>query len=268
MSRDSIEIRVRADRVEFRDAATDAKSAGVLAGYAAVYERLSQNLGGFVEKVAHGAFAQSLADNNPVLARYNHDDNQLLGTTEAETLRVSSNETGLPYEVDLPDTSVGRDVAVLAKRGDVRYSSFAFRTLEDAWSVTDQGFPLRTLVKVQLVDVAPVNNPAYRDTSVGMRSLAGGRAVALVWRDPYPQGYEKPDNPEGATEGNYLGKGQRTWYQQDGNNTLNRVSPWYQYNVNKYDDKLESFDADPSITGSRLDGYHEHRILYFKQLGN
>lgn len=172
MSRDSIEIRVRADRVEFRDATAGAPSAGVLAGYAAVYERLSQNLGGFVEKVAHGAFAQSLADNNPVLARYNHDDNQLLGTTEAETLRVSSNETGLPYEVDLPDTSVGRDVAVLAKRGDVRYSSFAFRTLEDAWSVTDQGFPLRTLVKVQLVDVAPVNNPAYRDTSVGMRSLA------------------------------------------------------------------------------------------------
>ena len=172
MSRDSIEIRVRADRVEFRDAAAGSAAVGVLAGYAAVYERLSQNLGGFVEKVAHGAFAQSLADNNPVLARYNHDDNQLLGTTEAETLRVSSDETGLPYDVDLPDTSVGRDVAVLAKRGDVRYSSFAFRTLEDAWSVTDQGFPLRTLVKVQLVDVAPVNNPAYRDTSVGMRSLA------------------------------------------------------------------------------------------------
>lgn len=172
MSRDSIEIRVRADRVEFRDATAGAPSAGVLAGYAAVYERLSQNLGGFVEKVAHGAFAQTLADNNPVLARYNHDDNQLLGTTEAETLRVASDDTGLPYEVDLPDTSVGRDVAVLAKRGDVRYSSFAFRTLEDSWSVTDQGFPLRTLVKVQLVDVAPVNNPAYRDTSVGMRSLA------------------------------------------------------------------------------------------------
>lgn len=172
MSRDSIEIRVRADRVEFRDAAAGSAAVGVLAGYAAVYERLSQNLGGFVEKVAHGAFAQTLADNNPVLARYNHDDNQLLGTTEAETLRVASDDTGLPYEVDLPDTSVGRDVAVLAKRGDVRYSSFAFRTLEDSWSVTDQGFPLRTLIKVQLVDVAPVNNPAYRDTSVGMRSLA------------------------------------------------------------------------------------------------
>lgn len=172
MSRDSIEIRVRADRVEFRDAAADAASPGVLAGYAAVYERLSQNLGGFVEKVAYGAFAQTLADNNPVLARYNHDDNQLLGTTEAETLRLASDETGLAYEVDLPDTTDARNLAALSKRGDVRYSSFAFRTLEDSWSVTDQGFPLRTLVKVQLVDVAPVNNPAYRDTSVGMRSLA------------------------------------------------------------------------------------------------
>lgn len=116
---------------------------------------------------------------------------------------------------------------------------------------------------------AEATSPAFVGSSEsGMRSLAGGRAVALVWRDPYPQGYEKPINPNGATEGNYLGKGQRTWYQQDGNNTLNRVSPWYQYNVNKYDDKLEAFDADPSITGNRLDGYHEHRILYFKQLDN
>lgn len=172
MSRDNIEIRVQADVVSFRDAAPDSGSIGMLAGYAAVYERLSQNLGGFVEKVAHGAFAQTLADNNPVLARYNHDDNQLLGTTEGQTLRVASDDTGLPYEVDLPDTPAGRTVSVLAKRGDVRYSSFAFRTLEDSWSVTDQGFPLRTLVKVQLVDVAPVNNPAYRDTSVGMRSLS------------------------------------------------------------------------------------------------
>lgn len=173
MSRDfESEVRTYSGSVAYRDAAADSGSIGLLAGYAAMYERLSQNLGGFVEKVAHGAFAQTLADNNPVLARYNHDDNQLLGTTEAETLRVASDDTGLPYEVDLPDTSVGRDVAVLAKRGDVRYSSFAFRTLEDSWLVTDQGFPLRTLVKVQLVDVAPVNNPAYRDTSVGMRSLA------------------------------------------------------------------------------------------------
>jgi len=145
---------------------------GILAGYAAKYMRYSQNLGGFVEQVATRAFAKSLADRVSVLARYNHDDNYLLGTTEAGTLRMSSDDVGLPYEIDLPDTSAGRDVAVLANRGDLQYSSFAFHTIEDEWGVTEQGFPLRSLLNVQLVDVAPVNSPAYLDTSTGMRSLA------------------------------------------------------------------------------------------------
>ena len=145
---------------------------GVLRGYAAKYMRYSQNLGGFVEQVAAAAFLKSLGDKVPVIARYNHDDNYLLGTTEAETLRLLSDEVGLPYEVDLPDTTAGRDVAVLAFRGDLRYSSFAFHTIEDEWSVTEQGFPLRTLLNVQLIDVAPVNTPAYMDTSTGLRSLA------------------------------------------------------------------------------------------------
>ena len=164
-----VERRHLAQVVELRAAQS---GPGVLAGYAAKYMRYSQNLGGFVEQIASGAFAKSLGDKVPVIARYNHDDNYLLGTTEAETLRVFSDADGLPYEVDLPDTSAGRDVAALAKRGDLRYSSFAFHTLEDEWSVTEQGFPLRTLLNVQLVDVAPVNTPAYLDTSVGVRSLA------------------------------------------------------------------------------------------------
>lgn len=165
-----IEKRQTARAVEFR--ASDSGGPGVLWGYAAVYNRYSQNLGGFVEQVADGAFAKSLGDKVSVVARYNHDDNFLLGTTLADTLVLSSDEVGLRYDVELPDTSAGRDVAVLAKRGDLRFSSFAFRALEDEWSTTEQGFPLRTLRNVQLVDVAPVNSPAYLDTSTGMRSLA------------------------------------------------------------------------------------------------
>jgi HK97 family phage prohead protease len=164
-----VERRQLARPVELR-AAGDGP--GVLAGYAAKYMRYSQNLGGFVEQVASSAFSKSLGDRVPVVARYNHDDNFLLGTSEAETLRMVSDDEGLAYEVDLPDTSAGRDVAALAKRGDLRYSSFAFHTLEDEWSVTEQGFPLRTLLNVQLIDVAPVNSPAYLDTSTGIRSLA------------------------------------------------------------------------------------------------
>ncbi len=164
---------------------------GTLYGYASVYNKYSQNLGGFVEQVApgafadslenlggfaeriaHGAFSKSLADQVSVVARYNHDDNHLLGTTDAGTLRLKDDGTGLFYEVDLPETSSGRDVALLSKRGDLRYSSFAFHTLNDEWDVTERGFPLRTLKAVALIDVAPVNSPAYLDSSAGMRSLA------------------------------------------------------------------------------------------------
>lgn len=155
--------------VEYREAGN---GLGVLSGYASVFNKLSQNLGGFVERVDPGAFNKSLADHVPVLARYNHDDNHLLGTTEGGTLRLEVDGTGLRYEVDLPDTSSARDVRELARRGDLRYSSFAFRTISDDWDVTPEGFPLRTLLGLHLIDVAPVNNPAYRDTTTGLRSLA------------------------------------------------------------------------------------------------
>lgn len=167
-----MEIRHTKRPVEFRASDKTDSDPGVLEGYAAVFNRYSQNLGGFVEQVDPGAFTKSLADGVSVVARYNHSDSGLLGTTEAGTLTIEADDTGLRYRVDLPPTTVGRDVSVLARRGDIRYSSFAFQTMEDEWSVTEQGFPLRTLLSVRLIDVAPVNDPAYRDTSVGMRSLA------------------------------------------------------------------------------------------------
>lgn len=164
-----IERRFHTAKIELR---ASANGIGVLFGYAAVFNRYSQNLGGFVEQVDPAAFNKTLADGGDVLARFNHSDDALLGTLLAETLRLGVDGTGLWYEVDLPDTSVGRDVKALAERGDLRFSSFAFRTMEDDWGYTDEDFPLRTLKAVQLADVAPVVTPAYRDTTTGLRSLA------------------------------------------------------------------------------------------------
>lgn len=172
----SVERRYTRGEVEFRAAAA-ADSPGVLGGYAAKYDTLSQNLGGFVETIARGAFDKSLADGVDVMCRYNHDDGGLLGRTSSGTTRLMSDEVGLVYETDIPDTSVGRDVAVLAQRKDITQSSFAFITVEDDWGFTESGFPLRTLRQVKLVDVAPVNTPAYLDTSTAMRSLAEARGV-------------------------------------------------------------------------------------------
>lgn len=142
-----------------------------IGGYAAMFNKLSRNLGGFVEVVTPSFFNITRANGWPdVIARYNHDDNMLLGTTGGNTLRLWTDETGLMYDVDPPLARA--DVVELVERGDVRKSSFAFRMDRngDEWTMTDQEFPLRRLVSGQLVDVAPVNMPAYESTSAGMRS--------------------------------------------------------------------------------------------------
>lgn len=215
------ERRIFAQPVELRKG-TDKP---VLGGYASKYMRYSQNLGGFVEQVVPTAFRKSLADGAAIVARYNHDDNYLLGTTEAGTLRLLSDDEGLLYDVDLPDTQAGRDVAVLAARGDLRYSSFAFRVLEDEWTVTDHGFPLRSLINVQLLDVAPVNTPAYLDSTAGLRSLAAAahmtldelaeaavedvRAGILLRSDPEPPAVEPEPEPGGQGDTHLLTLRQR-----------------------------------------------------------
>ncbi|MGH3438125.1 MAG: HK97 family phage prohead protease [Sciscionella sp.] len=162
-----VERRYTPEPVEARQADGRRK----IAGYAAVFNSESRNLGGFIESVDPLAFNKSRGDGWPdVVARYNHDDNMLLGTTAARTLQLGVDEHGLSYVVDPPQSRT--DILELVERGDVRKSSFAFRAIDDDWTLTDQGFPKRSLLGVQLVDVAPVNIPAYADTSAGLRSLA------------------------------------------------------------------------------------------------
>lgn len=162
---DITERRYTAAVVELRKGTENNK----IGGYAAVFNKLSRNLGGFVEQVAPAAFNDSRGRDWPdVRARYNHEI--LLGTTAARTLILSVDEHGLKYEVEPPQARA--DILELVQRGDVRHSSFAFRTIEDHWDTSDQGYPLRTLLNVQLVDVAPVDDPAYPDATAGLRSLA------------------------------------------------------------------------------------------------
>ncbi len=162
------ERRFTSVRVEARAGSNDTMTIG---GYALKFNRTSQNLGGFVERIDPAFCNKSRGDGWPdVVARYNHDDMWLLGTTAARTLRLSLDEVGLVYDVDLPQARA--DVFELVQRGDVNKSSFAFITIEDDWTTNEQGFPVRTLLSGKLMDVAPVNTPAYLDTSTGLRSLA------------------------------------------------------------------------------------------------
>lgn len=140
-----------------------------LRGHAAVFNKLSEDLGGFREQIAIGAFDGVLDDD--VRALYNHNPDYVLGRNKAGTLRLAVDDTGLSYEVDMPDTQIARDLAVSIERGDVNQSSFGFIVAEDAWeNVGDE--VVRTIVKFHsLFDVSPVTYPAYPDAKVGMRSL-------------------------------------------------------------------------------------------------
>lgn len=156
--------------IQVRSASNGAPSR-VIGGYASVFNRYSENLGGFVERVAPSFFNKSRADGWPgVVCRYNHQDNFLLGATRSGTLQLSIDETGLNYNVDLPECR--SDVLEMVGRGDISNSSFAFQVFDQEWGTSEQGYPVRTLISGRLIDVAPVSVPAYPDASVGLRSLA------------------------------------------------------------------------------------------------
>jgi|TARA_R110002074_G_scaffold61428_3_gene148284 HK97 family phage prohead protease len=148
-------------------------------GYAATFDRFSQNLGGFVEQIRSNAFVSTLKQAD-VRALFNHEPDHLLGRSTTGTLRLSEDDHGLHYEVDLPNTTLGRDVAELLRRGDISGSSFGFRTISDEWGETDDGYPLRTLTEVALRDVGPVTFPAYTSTEASLRSLADDRNLDLT----------------------------------------------------------------------------------------
>ena len=75
------------------------------------------------------------------------------------------------------------DVLEYVQRGDVRHSSFAFRVFPggDEWGVSEFNYPMRTLMSVQLVDVAPVLDPAYPDATAGARALNGAVQSLADW---------------------------------------------------------------------------------------
>ena len=147
-------------------------------GYAAVFESNSQNLGGFIERVQKGSFTKTLQEAD-VRALYNHEPDMLLGRTSAGTLRLEEDDHGLRYDIDLPATQLGRDVAELLRRGDLNSSSFGFRTIGDEWTETSDGYPMRRLTEVALRDVGPVTFPAYPAAAASLRSLAESKALDL-----------------------------------------------------------------------------------------
>lgn len=156
--------------LEIRSNGTLTSKGKTLSGYCAVFNS-EANLGTFSEVIRQGAFAKSLATGSNVRALYHHDSNALLGTTKGGTLQLREDGHGLAFTLALPDTSHGRDLAILVDRGDVSGCSFGFRVADggDRWE--QRGSTLvRELLAVELAEITLTADPAYQDTTVAMRS--------------------------------------------------------------------------------------------------
>lgn len=163
-------------------AAHEARAEGKkLVGYAAVFDQETR-IADFNEVVRRGAFSASLAAADDKLALVDHDSGKVLARTKSGTLRLEEDERGLRFEIDMPETTLGRDLLAMAARGDLGGASFAFTVPAggDVWS-GDR----RELRSVSLHEVSIVQSfPAYSGTSVQARSRQSrtdaDRRIALL----------------------------------------------------------------------------------------
>ncbi len=141
-----------------------------LIGYAAPFNSLSKDLGGFVEKILPGSFRESLTNGTDIRALVDHDPTRLLGRTGNQTLMLAEDEKGLRATILLPDTSYARDVRALVARRDIRGMSFGFKTRPGGSSFTKEGGrTVRTLSNIDLREVTVTSVPAYGATSLSVR---------------------------------------------------------------------------------------------------
>lgn len=147
----------------------------VIVGYAAVFNQRSENLGGFVEEIVPGAFANTLRSNPDVRATIEHRGGvTIIGRIRNGTLALAEDAHGLRVRIQPPDTQAGRDALTLVRGGYMDQMSFMFSTRRDEWKKTDDGTPLRRLLEVDLHngDVSLVTYPAYPQTSAEARDMA------------------------------------------------------------------------------------------------
>lgn len=138
-------------------------------GYAALFNSWSHNLGGFIEQIAPGAFDEALKKKPDVVCNIQHTGGlTTVARTSNGSLRLWVDDKGLAYEADLVDTNAGRDLYEQCRTGCIHESSFCFRITksDEQWDFSCKPAK-RTITGIyELLDVAPVDHPAYPKTSV------------------------------------------------------------------------------------------------------
>ena len=146
-----------------------------LTGYAIAFHSLSQDLGGFKERIAPSAVDRTLRGGKNVDALLDHrrETMHILGSTDSGLLKLTKDRYGLKTDIRPPDTANARDAITVVKAGLAKGMSFAFRVWPDGqeWEEED-GILVRTILDMEFSEVSVVVNPAYLDTTVSARNAA------------------------------------------------------------------------------------------------
>lgn len=160
---------------------------GVVAGYAILWDELSLDLGGFLERIVRGAVDDTLKaardGTHDILFQYAHDGQHLIGRTSSGHLKLTTDATGLQYEIRLPDTTLSRDLFRLVAEGILKGASIGFSLGTDSWERRGTT-SIRTIKKLTLWEVSLVSRPAYYRTSAqAWRSAPspGTMAARAAW---------------------------------------------------------------------------------------
>ena len=177
MEEKKIERRCNAATFEVR---ADEGNSRHVVGYASVFNSPSADMG-FREIIMPGAFDGVIMASD-VFALMNHDMSRgVLGRSNKGkgSLTLGIDDTGLKYELDAPNTSLGDELIEGIRRGDIVASSFAFTVKEERWEKQADESYIRYIDKIdRLYDVSPVYQPAYEATTCDLRGLEAAKAQA------------------------------------------------------------------------------------------
>lgn len=147
-----------------------------LEGYAAVFNtptRIRDYLGDFDEVILPGAFARSIGESTPVM-QWDHGRDPAVGTAPIGDIQdLREDDRGLYVRARLYDHPSTERVRMAIRGRSVKGMSFRFGVPDkgDTWSKRTDGADLREIRDADVHELGPVTFPAYRTTTVGLRSL-------------------------------------------------------------------------------------------------
>ncbi len=147
-----------------------------LEGYAAVFDSptvINGWEGHFVEVIERGAFARTVRNNPKPVMQFDHGTHPMVGGLPIGTIQeLREDDEGLFVRAKLHDNWLIEPVRDAIREGSLTGMSFKFTIPEGGVTVTrgEDDIEIHTLTDLNLHELGPVVWPAYKETSVGVRS--------------------------------------------------------------------------------------------------